>query len=239
MHVPVYGWIRSSFIDYPGHICSCIFLARCNFRCGYCHNPDLVDVPACAEPEVSTAQIVEYLERYRKVLEGVCVTGGEPLLTAGIFEFLREIRCLELKIKVDTNGSLPDTLERLLDQGLVDYVAMDIKGPLEKLVHITRAHVPESHLKDAVTRSVSLLMSGAVEYEFRTTVVPGLLEEKDFDAIGRWIEGSARFVLQQFRPGRTLDPAFASVRPYPPEYLERISDRMKNFVKDCSIRGSG
>jgi|YNPNPStandDraft_1061719.scaffolds.fasta_scaffold06757_3 pyruvate formate lyase activating enzyme len=239
MRLPVHGWVRTSLLDYPGHICSCLFLAGCNFRCPYCHNPDLVLVPDNGPSPFSPEEIFGYFERYRGLLEGICLSGGEPLLARSILEFLREVRSLGLKIKVDTNGSLPRMLRRLLEEELVDYVAMDIKGPLEKIASIARSDMAEERLRAALEESVRLLKGGTVAYEFRTTVVPGLLDEGDFEAIGEWLEGGTRFVLQQFRPGRTLDPAYSSLAPFPPDYLEHIARRMKKFVGACSIRGIG
>lgn len=239
MRLPVHRWVRTSLLDYPGHICSCLFLAGCNFRCPYCHNPDLVLVSGDAAPPFSLEEIFGYFERYRGLLEGVCLSGGEPLLAGSILEFLGEVRSFGLKIKVDTNGSRPEVLRRLLEEGLVDYVAMDIKGPLEKIASIVRSDMAEVRLRRALEESVRLLKGGAVAYEFRTTVAPGLLDEGDFEAMGKWLEGATRFVLQQFRPGRTLDPSYSSLAPFPPDYLKHIAGRMKKFVGECSIRGIG
>lgn len=239
MKLPIYGWVKTSLVDYPGNIASSIFLAHCNFQCPYCHNPDLVLAPADRDPPISEREVLDYLHRYSRTLEGICMSGGEPLLHARVPEFLCEVRSIGIKIKVDTNGSCPTMLERLIKDDLVDYVAMDIKGPLEKIQSITRTTIPPDLLRRSLEASVCMLMDGPVEYEFRTTVVPGLLEEKDFEAIGRWLQGSRRFVLQQFRPGHTLDPAYTLFKPFSSQYLQQIAQQMKNFIEDCTIRGIG
>jgi len=239
MRLPIHGWVKTSLLDYPGHIASSIFLARCNFRCPYCHNADLVLAPEDNESPYSVDEVLVYLRHHQRTLEAICLSGGEPLLHEGVPEFLGAVRSVGLKIKVDTNGSCPKMLERLLKDGLVDYVAMDVKGPLEKIPHITRTTMPQDHLRRSIEASVTMLKDQPGEYEFRTTVVPGLLEEKDFEDIGRWLQGSRRFVLQQFRPGHTLDPAYSLIRPFPAEYLQNVANRMKRFIENCTIRGIG
>ena len=239
MRLPIHGWVKTSLLDYPGHIASSIFLAYCNFKCPYCHNPDLVLVPPGKEPLCSEEEVIGYLSRYRKGLDGICVSGGEPLLHGGVHEFLRAVRSVGLKIKIDTNGSCPDRLAQILSQGLADYVAMDIKGPLDKMTGITRTSIPADDLKHLVNDSVAILKDNPIDYEFRMTVVPGLHAEEDFDEIGKWLIGSRRFVVQQFRPQHTLDPSYAFVKPFSPRYLEQIALRMKDYFEDCTVRGIG
>ena len=234
------GWVKTSLLDYPGKVASTLFLEGCNFRCPYCHNPDLV-LPSrpgnqdCEDP----GEVLSYLETYNRLLEGACITGGEPLLQPGLSALCRAIRNLGLKVKVDTNGSLPEALGRLLQDGIVDYVAVDIKGPPGKIGMLSGSQVAEESLVQSVEATVRLLRSSGLPYELRTTVVPGLLEREDLLAIGRWLQDGARFVLQQFRPGRTLDPGFQTLRPYPPEYLRELCREMAGYFGECTVRGLG
>jgi len=173
------------------------------------------------------------------MLEGVCMTGGEPLLQTGLPELCSRIRRLGLQIKLDTNGSLPERLEPLLAASLVNYVAVDIKGPPGKIRAIARSGIPEAELVAATEATVGLLKASAVPYELRTTVVPGLLDEGDLIALAQWMKGSHRFVLQQFRPGKCLDPLFGDLAPYPPTYLRERADAISAFFGACTVRGLG
>jgi pyruvate formate lyase activating enzyme len=173
------------------------------------------------------------------MLEGVCLTGGEPLLEKGLPELCRQIRGLGLQVKLDTNGSLPERLEPLLDASLLDYVAVDVKGPPHKIHGIARTAMPEAALVAATEGTVRLLEGSAVAYELRTTVVPDLLDGSDLSALGRWLGGGHRYVLQQFRPGKCLDPLFSDLPAYPPEYLKEQAAILSTFFADCSVRGLG
>jgi pyruvate formate lyase activating enzyme len=151
----------------------------------------------------------------------------------------RQIRGLGLAIKLDTNGSLPGRLARLLDASLLDYVAVDIKGPPDKIRTIARTAMPEAELVAATEATVALLQASSVEYELRTTVVPALLDEGDLLALGEWLEGNHRYVLQQFRPGKCLDPLFCDLHAYPPEFLRAQADVLSGLFANCSVRGIG
>ena len=236
--VRVLGWSKTTLVDYPGKVASTLFFQGCNFRCPYCHNPQLV-LPEAGHGEVSldTKEILSYLATYSRMLEGVCLTGGEPLLQKGLPDLCGRIRRLGLRIKVDTNGSVPKRLETLLAASLVDYVAVDIKGPPYKISAIARAEIPEAELVAATEETVRLLQASAVPYELRTTVVPGLLDEGDLTAIGEWLEGDHRFVLQQFRQTRCLDPLFRDIAPYSPEYLKGQAEVLSTFFRSCTVRG--
>lgn len=240
--IRVRGWVKTSLLDYPGKIASTLFLEGCNFRCPYCHNPDLV-VPAAGDagaPDLpGPEQILSYLETYRRLLEGVCISGGEPLLEPGLADLCGAIRNLGLEVKVDTNGSLPGELEVLVRRGVVNYVAVDIKGPPGKISAITGARLPEEALVLAVEKTVNLLRKAAIPHELRTTVVPGLIEPEDLLLMAQWLQDGSRFVLQQFRPDRTLDPSLRQVRPHPPEVLRQLARDLSGFFSECSVRGAG
>lgn len=240
--IRVRGWVKTSLVDYPGKIASTLFLGGCNFRCPYCHNPDLV-VPVAEDPQNPNGQylleILSYLETYRRLLEGVCISGGEPLLEPRLDDLCRAIRSLGLEIKVDTNGSVPGQLETLVRQGLVNYVAVDIKGPPGKIAALTGARLPEESLTLAVKTTVHLLRKARIPHELRTTVVPGLIEREDLLLMAEWLQDGSRFVLQQFRAEKTLDPALRHVQPHPPEVLRQLARDLSGFFSECSVRGAG
>jgi len=234
----IFGWSKTTLLDYPGRVASTLFLKGCNFRCPYCHNPELVlHEEVEGQAPIDLDEVITYLATYSRMLEGVCLTGGEPLLEKGLPELCRQIRGLGLQVKLDTNGSLPERLERLLDASLLDYVAVDVKGPPNKIHDIARPAMPKTALVAATERTVRLLEGSAVAYELRTTVVPGLLDGSDLSTLGRWLEGGHRYVLQQFRPGRCLDPLFCDLPAYPPEYLKEQATVLSDFFAECSVRG--
>lgn len=238
--VRILGWSKTTLLDFPGNVASTLFLEGCNFRCPFCHNPELV-LPEGGKGEIpiDPEEILSYLATYSRMLEGVCLTGGEPLLQADLAELCRQIRGLGLQIKLDTNGSLPERLEPLLDASLLDYVAVDIKGPPAKLPAVTGTGAPEGTLVAATEATIGLLQASAVRYELRTTVVPGLLDGSDLIDMGEWLQGGHRFFLQQFRPGKTLDPLFQDLPPYPPQFLHEQAENLSAFFLHCEVRGLG
>ena len=238
--VRILGWSKTTLLDYPGRVASTLFLQGCNFRCPYCHNPEIVlHEEVDGQAPVDLDEVIIYLTTYSRMLEGVCLTGGEPLLQKGLPEFCRKIRGLGLQVKLDTNGSLPERLEPLLDASLLDYVAVDIKGPPDKIRAIARTAVPETELVAATEATVEMLRASAVPYELRTTLVPGLFDEDDLTHLGEWLEGSHRYFLQQFRPGRCLDPLFCDLPAHPPDYLKEQAEVLSGFFAECSVRGLG
>ena len=240
--IPVAGWVRTSLLDYPGKVASTLFLPGCNYRCPYCHNPELIRPPGGGPAARSrTDEILAYLRRYAGMLEGVCITGGEPLLQPGLAALCRRIKELGLQVKLDTNGSMPDPLRELLEQGLLDYAAVDIKAPPGKIRFVARAAVREERIVADTEATVEWLKASGIPFELRTTLVPGLLEYDDLDAIGRWMRGAPRYVLQQFRPGNTLDPLFMDITPHPPDHLRELCRTLirADYFQECSVRGVG
>jgi pyruvate formate lyase activating enzyme len=226
------GWVRTSLIDYPEHIATVLFTAGCNLRCPSCHNASLVLRPG-ELPRLPEEEVWEHLARRAGLLDGIVLTGGEPTLQPDLLPFLRRLRTLPLAIKLDTNGFRPDVLEAVLAEGLLDYVAMDVKAPPEKYALL--AGRPGLDLAP-LQRSMALLRASAIAYEFRTTVVPGLLQEEDLAAIARWLEGSPRYFLQQFRAVSTLDPALESAIPYPLGRLQAMAGICAPFVDQVEVR---
>ena len=225
------GLQRVSFIDYPGEICAVVFCQGCNFRCSYCHNPELVNPVLYAEcnPE---AEILSFLEKRVGRLDAVTVTGGEPTIQKDLPSFLAWLKCRGYLVKLDTNGSMPVVLKQLIGEKLVDYIAMDIKGPLEKYGDITRA--PFS--PDDIQETIQLIMNSGLKYEFRTTVVDSLLTEEDLLAVGRLISGARRYVLQPFVSSKVLDIRYLNAKPIPMEILEKIRIKLEKNMDSVILR---
>lgn len=226
----IQGLQKTTLLDYPGQVACTVFLGGCNFRCPFCHNASVV---GCRAGEgILEEELFSYLEKRKGILDGVCVTGGEPTLYPELASFLRRIRTLGLKIKLDTNGSRPAVLRALIEEGLCDYVAMDIKNQKKK--YAVTAGVSMLDL-GAVEESVSLLLEGRVSYEFRTTVVANLHTVEDIAEIGRWIAGAERYALQQFvDSGDLLGPGMYAHEPGVLAEMKKIAE---TFVKNAEIRG--
>lgn len=230
--MPIRGVEWVSLVDCPGQICTTLFYGGCNLRCGFCHNALLVHEPSVLPP-VDPSQLLKKLDERRELVPAVCISGGEPTLAPGLPDLVREIKALGLKIKLDTNGTRPDVLGKLLADGLLDYVALDIKAPWEKYSLVTGVPVETA----AVRESMYLLKEKAPAYEFRTTVVPGLLNEADLMALGRELAGAQKYALQQFRPTLPLlDPDLEHQQPYPPEFFEAVAARLSFYVEEIETR---
>lgn len=225
------GLQKLTLLDYPETIACTVFVGGCNLRCPFCHNSGLLDgdeTPDALDPEAFLA----FLRRRRGVLDGVCISGGEPLLHPETAELARAVKALGYLVKLDTNGCFPDRLEQWIEEGLADYVAMDLKNAPRK--YAQTAGLARLDLKP-IERSVALLLSGRVGYEFRTTVVRQLHTAEDFSDIGAWIQGAERYYLQSFvdsdavlRPGLTACP---------PQELRKFCDLVRPFVQFVAVRG--
>jgi len=212
-------------LDWPGKLCSVLFLGGCNFRCPYCHNPELVEGGG-GEGALQWEDVAAFLEQRRGWIDGVSITGGEPTLHADLPLLCLRIRKMGFAVKLDTNGSRPRMLRLLLEKGLVDFVAMDLKTSLERYPSLVRRPVDTG----SIVESVEAILSSGVEHEFRCTVVPGCVDLDDLQSLARLIEGSSGLVLQQFRPQNTLDPMFAEVRPYPDGVLRQWAEELSHTV---------
>ena len=221
------GLLRTSFSDFPGRVAAVAFTRGCNYRCPYCHNPELVEVRG-ADP-VAEEELFDLLHRRRGQLDGVVFTGGEPTLQPDLADVLRRVRDLGFETKLDTNGSRPEVIETLLVDDLVDFVAMDVKAPLERYPEVAGVAA------DGVERSIELLLNATIEVEFRTTVVPGLLEWADILAIGELVRRAPRYVLQPFVPGKTLLPGLSD-EPPPAGDLEQLRAALIERGVICSVR---
>ncbi|MDR1626809.1 MAG: anaerobic ribonucleoside-triphosphate reductase activating protein [Spirochaetia bacterium] len=230
------GLVKTSLIDYPGVLAAVLFTHGCNLRCPYCHNPALVRSPPPGDM-LESGEVLAFLHARRRVLEGVCVSGGEPLLQAGLPELLREIRALGYKIKIDTNGSLPHVLENLD----ADYIAMDIKTLPEKYAALLPAcagrEAGAGKLAAALRESIAYIIGCGTDHEFRTTAAPGIFLEEDIPRLARLLQGSRRYILAGMRPGLTLDPAYGKTAPYPRETLLRMVGAFRKAGLACLARG--
>lgn len=225
------GLQKLTLLDFPGHVACTVFTAGCNLRCPFCHNSELV-LPDRKPALMDEEEFFSFLKKRQGILEGVCVTGGEPLLQQDIAPFLRHIKDLGFAVKLDTNGCFPKVLRALVEDGLVDYVAMDIKnGPAR---YGQTAGIPDFDLT-AVRESIGFLLSGAVDYEFRTTVAAQLHDEECFEEIGRWLQGAKRYFLQEFKDsGDVLAP---NLCPPTPEQMEQFRSIVRQYIPSARIRG--
>ena len=189
------GIQKTTLLDYPEKLACTVFTGGCNFRCPFCHNASLVMRPAEVE-ELSEELFFAYINKRKGLLDGVCITGGEPLLNKDIEEFISRIKSLGFLVKLDTNGAFPDRLEVLLDKGLVDYVAMDVKNSPSK--YALTAGLEDKLDISAIERSIKLIMDKAPDYEFRTTVVRELHTPQDIEDITKWLCGTRRYFLQKY-----------------------------------------
>ena len=230
--INIKGVQKTSMIDYPGNIVSTVFLSRCNFRCPFCHNPELVFDEI--KDDVDVEEFLSYLESKKGWLDGICITGGEPTLHSGLKEFMRKVKQLGMKIKLDTNGTAPEIMKELIEENLVDYVAMDIKASLENYDKVVNAAVD----KDKIMQSIDLLRLGKVDYEFRTTAVPGLFDDDEAHSIGKMMKGAKRYSLQQFRNSdNVLDKSYQDKEPYLVPELQRFAKIIEAYVENVEIRG--
>ena len=227
----IYGLQKMTLLDYPGHVACTVFLNACNFRCPYCHNFELVT--GDAPPVMGTEELFAFLDKRRGLLDGVAITGGEPCLHPELPDLIRGIRAHGFKIKLDTNGCYPAMLRRLLEDRLVDYVAMDIKNSPAR-------YAETAGLKDAdltpVRESVSLLLNSDTDYEFRTTVIDELHSIEDFAEIGRWIRGAKRYFLQPFTDRDTVP--YEGFHAPSAEKLRAMLEQVKPWVEKAELRGA-
>ena len=226
----IQGLQKLTLLDYPGKVACTVFLGGCNLRCPYCHNGELVTAPAPALMDGDT--LLTFLKRRRGLLDGVCITGGEPLLRPGLGPLLAEIKALGYPVKLDTNGAFPEKLKELVVSGLVDYVAMDIKNSPDR--YGETVGVPGLDLTP-FRETVDFLRSGAVDYEFRTTVVREFHDEASMDAIGGWITGAKRYFLQSFVDRDTV--IRPGLHPRTEEELRGYLDLLRPRIPAVALRG--
>ena len=224
------GLNKTTLLDYPGCVAATVFVGGCNFRCPFCHNGDLVlcsgEMQGYGEEE-----ILAFLTKRKNVLEGVCITGGEPMLYKDLPDFIGKIKKLGYQVKLDTNGSHPKMLKKIVENGLVDYVAMDIKAPLVTYEKVCGVPVDIADIKE----SVEFLKEGKVAYEFRTTVVRELHTKEDILEIGKWISGADNYYLQNYQEtDKNICQGFSAMEK---EELFGLAENLKQLVKNMKVRG--
>ena len=228
------GLQKLTLLDFPEHVACTVFTLGCNFRCPYCHNSSLV-LPGKVHEEgtVEEEEFFKFLEKRKGLLDGVAITGGEPLIHADIKDFIRKIRAMGYLVKLDTNGSFPDRLKEILDEGLADYVAMDVKNYLEGYDRVCGLIEPPV---DKLQRSIRIIRESGTPYEFRTTVIDELHDEESFEKIGELIEGADRYFLQRFEDSGELieENRFHATSE---EKLMKLLEIVRKKVPNAQIRG--
>ena len=229
MNFRIGGIQKSSLLDYPDKISAIVFTQGCNFRCGYCHNPELI---AISTPKVSTEECFAFLQTRIGKLDGVVITGGEPCIQSGLKDFIKKIKSLGFLVKLDTNGAYPEILRELLDETLLDYIAIDIKAPLDKYTEITKNIANTEKIKE----SIRLIMNSDAEYEFRTTIIKSQLSFEDFEKIGKLIHGAKKYYLQKFEPSKIVDKTLINEKTYSTEDFDRIIQILQASIKWVEVR---
>ena len=231
---PIKGFLPVTLLDWPGKIAAMIFTGGCNFRCRFCYNRELVENPEIL-PDIDEKTIFDHLENKKNWLDGLVISGGEPTIYSDLATFCQKVKKRGFKIQLQTNGTNPQMLKKLIKEKLVDCIAMDIKGPLNKYQQITGTKVDLEQIK----KSLAIIKKNPqVEVEFRTTFVPGLLNKNDAKKIAQLLKGqTAPYFLQQFRPQKTLDRKLQKQKPYLKNDLEKIKEIVKKFKIKVEIRG--
>lgn len=233
------GLQKLSLIDYPGKIACILFLFGCSFRCGFCHNPSLV-IPEREVKKIFKEEVLEFLERRRKYLDGVCITGGEPLINKELPAFIEEIKKLGYAVKIDTNGTNPAMLKELIERKLVDYIAMDVKADKENYDLLTNTKV---YIED-IEESMKLTMASGLPYEFRTTCIPGYHTKKTIENLGLWMMNLTgnkprKYVLQRFIPrdNGLIDERFSKIAATTDEELGELKESAGRYFENVTSRG--
>ena len=225
------GLQKSSLVDYPSKIAAVVFTLGCNFRCPYCHNPNILTAVS-TNRLFDEAAVFDFLKTRKGKLDAVVVSGGEPTLQKDLSEFFEKLKELGFLTKLDTNGSSPKILEYLIKEELLDYVAMDIKAPIEKYKEIARINIDTNN----ILKSIEILKNSKIGYEFRTTTVKSQLSFEDFEKIGKMLCGAENYYLQKFKPDITLNPDFAKEKTYTDEEFLKIKTMLLKYIKNVHIR---
>lgn len=226
------GLQKLTLIDFPGKVAATVFLIGCNFRCPYCHNLELVS-PELVEghSQITESDFFKFLKERVGFLDGVCVTGGEPTIHSDLLKFVKKIKTLGFLVKLDTNGSNSKMLESLIENNLIDFIAMDIKTSILKY-----KKVGGGNFISEVRRSINMIKNSNKDYEFRTTVVPGIVGQRDVQEIGCLLKGSKNIALQQFRSEKVLDPAFKNIQPYTLQDFEKMVKILEPNIENVKLR---
>jgi len=229
------GLQKTTLIDYPGKVACTVFLIGCNFRCPFCYSKELVlSEEIKKQPRIPQKDFFNFLKERKGLLEGVVVCGGEPTIHKDLPDFIKKIKDLGYLVKLDTNGSGPQVLRKLIKGKLIDYIAMDVKAPLKSQKYNIATGV-KVNLED-IKKSIKIIKNSGIDYEFRTTVVPTIHNKADIIQITKDIGPAKRFFLQNFRSEKTIGPEFEKIKPYPKEFLSEIKKEISHFIETCEVR---
>lgn len=236
------GYLKTSVIEWPGKVAAVVFTSGCNFRCPYCHNPQLVNEERGYEDE-SDVSILKDLEKRKKWLDAVVITGGEPTLQPDLIDFLTRVKVLGLKVMIETNGSMPKVIARLLDCHIVDCFAIDVKAPLDENYAKTTRY-KDTEIQEKIKKLLKMVDKSGIPFELRTTVVPGIHDEKTIKKIARQIKQltmshqplNIKWFLQTFQPKNCLDPKFNKTKPYSLKEMEEMLKIARKTVTNTELR---
>lgn len=230
------GLQKLTLVDYPSKIAATVFLTGCNFKCGFCHNPELINVGRRTVLRnyggLSSVQFFKFLDSKIGLIDGICITGGEPTINFDLLEFIKKIKDLGFLVKLDTNGSNPEMLEKIIQEKLIDFIAMDIKTSLDKYKQAINVKIDLENIK----KSVEIIKNSGIDYEFRTTVVPGIVEKEDIEKIGEWLQDAKKFALQQFRNQKVLNKEFEKIQPYSEQTLKEFKKILEKYIEEVELR---
>ncbi len=228
----IQGLQKTSLIDFPGEISAIFFLSKCNFRCPFCYNIELVENNKNLQ-SMNKKEIETFLDERKNFLDGIVITGGEPTLSEDLEDLIDLIRSKGFKVKLDTNGTNPEKLKKIIDSGKVDYIAMDIKASKE---NYDKAAGIKVNIKN-IEKSVEILMNNSVPYEFRTTCVPGLMDDEEMEKLTKWIKGARKFAVQKFIAVDTcLNPEYRTKGSFSSKDMERLAEIARKNIKEVEIR---
>ena len=233
------GLENLTLIDYPGKVAATVFTVGCNFRCPYCYSSELV-IPEKIKDQtiILEKDFFDFIENRKGLLEGVVICGGEPTIHQDLPDFIKKIKEKGFLVKLDSNGSNPEVLESLIQNKLIDYVAMDVKGPKEKYGIMTGLNAQwDNVMMEKIDKSINLLKNSKIDYEFRTTVVPDVLKKEDILKIANWIKPAKKYYLQNYRAEKeTINPEFMNKKAYSEEFLLDIQKEISSFFDICKVR---
>jgi len=235
MKLAIKGFVDISLVDWDGKVSSVVFLPNCNLRCPFCQNAKLVLHPEKL-PTISFEEIEEKLRKMKKWIDGVVITGGEPTLHPDLPVFCKKLKDLGFKVKLDTNGTNPNVLRNLIEEKLIDYVALDVKASLKGNFYSEAAGIKTEKLLDKIIESINLLRNMEVDYEFRTTVVPSIHTKKSIEEICKALKGCKKYVIQNFRPGETIDPKFEKIGSFSRAELEEFAKIAAKYISNVVLR---
>jgi len=242
------GLQKLSLIDYPGKIACAVFLIGCNFRCGYCHNPELVlPEKIKKQPKISEKDFFDFLKKRKRLIEGVVITGGEPTIHSNLPDFIKKIKKLGYLVKLDTNGTNPEMLRKLIKKKLVDCIAMDVKAPVGAKIQKSKAKTQNDNLKFNITKyniitgvkkdlnkikkSIEIIKNSDIDYEFRTTIIPTIHTKEDILQIAKDISPAKKYYIQNFKTEKTLDPKFKKIKPFTEKQLKSAKKEASKYTR--------